>query len=101
MLICAASLLALALSNTQPATQPAERIPIPHRLSFVVHAYACFSPDGSTIVYQSNASGNWDLYTMKSDGTGVRPIVQSPAADITPVFSPDGNSIALLSEHYR
>ena len=95
-LILAAAVVATAPPG--PTTQSADRILLVQRLTYVVNAYANFSPDDSTIVYQSNASGNWDLYTMKSDGTGVRRIVDSPAADITPVFSPDGKRIAFVSE---
>lgn len=68
------------------------------QLTHVVHAYACFASDGETLVFQSNAAGNWDLYTMRLDGSGLRPIVASPAADITPVFSPAGDRIAFVSE---
>src|SRR4051812_9721747 len=82
------SVAARASQSTAPATQPARANPM-KRLTSVVNAYACFSPDGKTIAYQSNATGNWDIYLMNIDATGVHPIVSSPAADITPVFSPD------------
>ncbi len=68
------------------------------RLTFIVNAYANFSPDNRTIVYQSNAAGNWDLYLMDADGNNARRLVDHSAADITPVFSPDGSRIAFVSE---
>lgn len=69
------------------------------RLTSVVNAYACFSPDGRTIAFQSNANGNWDLYLMAADGAGgVRQLTNDPAADITPIFSPDGRRIVFCSE---
>ena len=94
-----ASALASARAPTQPSTQPA-RIDIapPTRLTHVVHAYANFAPGDATVVFQSNATGNWDLYVMRDDGTGVRQITTDRAADITPVFSPDGERIAFVSE---
>ena len=94
-----AAAYAAASAPTQPSTQPAiANLPPPTRLTHVVHAYANFAPDEKTVVFQSNATGNWDLYTMRGDGTGVRQITTDRAADITPVFSPDGQRIAFVSE---
>jgi len=73
-------------------------VPMPRRVSHVVHAYAVFTVDGKQLVYQSNAGGNWDLYACNFDGTGVRRITDHPAADITPVCSPDGRRLAFVSE---
>jgi len=90
---------ASAPAPTQPSTQPAiANVALPTRLTHVVHAYANFSPDNQTVVFQSNATGNWDLYTMRADGTGVAQLTTDRAADITPVFSPDGQRIAFVSE---
>ncbi|HCV35523.1 MAG TPA: hypothetical protein DF783_01235, partial [Acidimicrobiaceae bacterium] len=30
-----------------------------------------WSPDGKSIAFASNRSGNWDIYAMSSDGTQV------------------------------
>ena len=69
-------------AQTQPSTQPAAaNVPLPTRLTHVVHAYANFAPDDQTVVFQSNATGKWDLYTMRADGTGVRQITANPAAE--------------------
>jgi len=73
--------------------------PVPwDRLSWVVHAYATWSPDDKQLVYQSNATGNWDLYVMEIATGSIRRIVGDPAADITPVWSPDGARILFVSE---
>lgn len=68
------------------------------QLTSTVNAYAVFSPDGRTIVYQSNATGNWDLLAMNADGTNTRRLTDHPAADITPIYSPDGKHITFCSE---
>lgn len=72
--------------------------PIASQLTHVVHAYACFAPDGESLVFQSNAAGDWDLYAMQLDGSGLRAIVASAGADITPIYSPDGSEIVFVSE---
>jgi len=87
----------LALLVLQLPSSPST-VPPPRRVTCVVHAYGNFAPDGAELVYQSNATGNWDLYLSSLDGSRVRPIVTSPAADITPVFSPDGRAILFVSE---
>jgi TolB protein len=51
-----------------------------------------------TIVFQSNRDGNFEIYTMNSDGTVQRRLTSSPANDITPRFSPDGTAIAFASD---
>jgi len=88
MLLLAATLLAPAFA------------PTPLRLTHVVHAYATWSPDDSRIAYQSNASGDWDLFVMNADGSGVARIVSDPKADITPAWSPDGTRLAFVSERF-
>ncbi len=90
----------LVLSQSPPPSPaPAPGSPAPwDRLTWVVHAYASWSPDDRELVYQSNAAGNWDLYVMDSAGDSVRRIVGDPAADITPVWAPDGKRIVFVSE---
>lgn len=85
-----------ALTSASPSS--ARPPPEPRQVTFVVNAYANVAPDGSRLVYQSDASGNWDLYVMSADGTRLRQITDDPAADITPVFSPDGQRILFVSE---
>jgi TolB protein len=74
--------------------------PTPVRLTHVVHAYASWSPDDSRLAYQSNATGNWDLFVMNADSSGVTPIISDPKADITPAWSPDGTRLAFVSERF-
>jgi Tol biopolymer transport system component len=90
-------LAALVLLAQNPAA-PAVELPVPERLTWVVHAYASWSPDDRRIAYQSNAAGNWDLYVMELATGAIQRVVGDPAADITPVWSPDGARILFVSE---
>jgi TolB protein len=56
-----------------------------------------WSPDGSRFVFNSKASGNWDIYTMTTDGTDIRQITVAPENDLAPTWSPDGSQIAFES----
>ncbi|MBI5748634.1 MAG: PD40 domain-containing protein, partial [Nitrospinae bacterium] len=57
-----------------------------------------FSPDGNTIAFSSNRSGNWDIWSIGADGDGLKHLTDNRSADIAPVFSPDGKEIAFLKE---
>jgi Tol biopolymer transport system component len=50
------------------------------------------------IAFASNRGGNFNLYTMRADGSGVRPITDDPSADVAPSWSPDGKRIVFLSQ---
>jgi Tol biopolymer transport system component len=82
-------------TGARPTANAAPRVA---RLTSTVNAYGCFSPDGSTIVFQSNATGRWQLYTIRADGSGLHPLLTSASDDITPVYSPDGRRILFVSE---
>jgi len=45
--------------------------------------------------------GNYDIYSMNPDGTGIQRLTNSPAFDGDPVFSPDGKRIAFTSMRDR
>lgn len=53
-----------------------------------------YSTDGETITFESNRSGNVDIWTMKRDGSGMKRLTKSDGPHINPVFSPDGKKIA-------
>ena len=59
--------------------------------------WPCFSPDGSLIVFGSTRDGNYEIYTMQSDGMGVRRLTNSPTMDMRPKFSPDGQRLCFTS----
>jgi Tol biopolymer transport system component len=58
---------------------------------------AGFSPDGSKIVFRAARDGNFDLFTMNRDGSGLVQLTHDEARDNFPVFSPSGNAIAFSS----
>ena len=52
-----------------------------------------WSPTNEQIVYMANPKDNWDLYLIKSDGTGVpRRLTTDSAIDGLPTWSPDASS---------
>ena len=56
-----------------------------------------WTPDGE-IAFQSFRDGNSELYTVRPDGSDLIRITNDPAADASPVFSPDGTKIAFTTD---
>jgi TolB protein len=62
-----------------------------------IPAHATFPGKNGKIVFQSDRSGAWQLYTINADGSGLTQITHLPPTDNdlwTPAFSPDGKQIA-------
>ena len=55
------------------------------------------SPDGQWLAFDSDRSGNMDIYKMKIDGTGLQQLTRDTADDFRPSWSPDGKWIAFHS----
>lgn len=53
-----------------------------------------FSPDGSTVAFASNRSGNWDIYVMPVAGGNAVRLTDSPGHELHPSWSPDGSQLA-------
>lgn len=56
-----------------------------------------WSPDGQRIAFASDRGGNYDIYVIGSDGSGLTLVAGSPGRDLHPVWSPDGERIAFES----
>jgi eukaryotic-like serine/threonine-protein kinase len=56
-----------------------------------------FSPDGQTIAYVSDRSGNFEIFLKQISGGPDINLTKSGADDVQPAFSPDGKQIAFVS----
>lgn len=65
-------------------------------LTTVRDAYPSLSPDGSTLLFQSNRAGRNAIYLADADGANVRVIYDAEEAE-TPAWSPDGAKIAFVA----
>jgi len=52
-----------------------------------------WSPDGKTLVYTASRNGNFDIYSIPSDGCKEKRLTNSPGLDDGPEYSPDGQFI--------
>ena len=58
---------------------------------------AAWSPDGQWIVFTSERDGSADLYSVKSDGTGLERLTDDPAYDDQAAISPDGRQLVYVT----
>lgn len=49
---------------------------------------------GGRIVFASNAAGNFDIYSMRPNGSGVVQLTDSPMDEVQPTWEPNGNRVA-------
>jgi Tol biopolymer transport system component len=62
-----------------------------------ISEYPTWSPDGSLLAFESNRSGDFEVYVRRVEGGQEVNITSDPAQDYQPSFSPDGNSVAFVS----
>jgi Tol biopolymer transport system component len=56
-----------------------------------------WSPDGTQLVFSSNKDGDFEIYLMNPDGSGVRRLTNNGGFDRDPTWAPDGNSIVFAA----
>jgi Hsp70 protein/WD40-like Beta Propeller Repeat len=58
-----------------------------------------WSPDGTQIAFSRRNSwdNNYDVFVMNADGSGQRPIAETPSVDFKPTWSPDGTTMLIVS----
>lgn len=49
------------------------------------------------IVFSSNRDGDYEIYVMNADGSGLQQLTHNGANDVNPAWSPDGSQIAFQS----
>ncbi|PYX34191.1 MAG: hypothetical protein DMG80_03150 [Acidobacteria bacterium] len=54
-------------------------------------------PNSERILFQSDRDGNWEIYTMRTDGSEQINLSRHPADDTQPSLSPDGHRIVFVS----
>jgi hypothetical protein len=52
---------------------------------------ASIKPEKGTLVFASDQGGNRNIYTITSDGSGLKQLTDDPASDHAPRWSPGGN----------
>lgn len=61
-------------------------------------AFPGLSQVQDVIAFQKFEDGNWDLWLVNADGSGLRRLTNNPAQDKLPCWSPDGTKIAFVSD---
>jgi Tol biopolymer transport system component len=62
-------------------------------------AEATLSPDGQTVVFTSAMDGDLEIYTIRTDGTGLTRLTHEVGYDGGAFFSPDGSKIVYRAHH--
>jgi len=63
--------------------------------------YPLWSPDGRWISFSANPDGNYDLFIMAADGSGVRRVTSSRRDEVEQAWAPDGKKLAYTEEVKR
>ena len=65
-------------------------------LSIPQDALAAPAPE-SRLAFAARVDGNWDIYSIRPDGSDLRRITTDPAEDRAPAYSPDGTRMLFQS----
>jgi Tol biopolymer transport system component/PKD repeat protein len=55
-------------------------------------------PQVGQIAFSQKQNGNFDIFVINSDGTGLKNLTNSPLNEYSPEWSPDGQQIAFISD---
>jgi TolB protein len=76
-----------------------EKKTVLQKITNIETSYPSWSPDGRSIVCQSNRNdGNSDIYVTDDKGGNIKRLTNNTGNDEYPVFSPDGRKIAFVSQ---
>ncbi len=78
--------------------QDAHRITSEKYRKFAWSGHLAISPDHEWLAFDSNRSGNMDIWLMRKDGRDIRQLTKDMASDAWPTWSPDGSQIAFQSD---
>ncbi len=67
------------------------------RITSVNDSYPASSPDGQTLLFQSDRSGDVEIWSMKMNGGELRKLTDSKGYDGNPSWSPDGKQVVFAS----
>ncbi len=92
----------VAIVATVPVVR-SEDGPAVQRLTYPRFSYPSWSPDGARILFESNVTGNWEIWMMDleglQDGGGhLTRLTDNQNLDRMPSFSKDGRFIAFISD---
>jgi TolB protein len=59
--------------------------------------FPLWSPRGDLIMFSRQADGDYEIYTIKPDGTGIKRLTFAPGNDAHQAWSPDGERIAFAT----
>jgi len=76
---------------------PSSPVLMPLTSDAAVSESPAFSPDGETVAYASDRSGNFEIYLRRTSGGRELNVTSNPADDVQPAVSPDGRLIAFVS----
>jgi Tol biopolymer transport system component/predicted Ser/Thr protein kinase len=98
-LIAAATLFWMSRGRTTPARGAGEQVATltPLTADPGYEGEPTFSPDGETIAYVSDRTGNQELFLKQVSGGADVNVSNNPADDFQPAFSPDGRQMVFVS----